>query len=472
VLLILVGAIVYANTFEVPFYFEDNDIIGGNPHIRLTALSAGGLADAAFGSLSSGSPLPNLSFALNYYFHGYDVTGYHLVNSAIHGATAILLFFLFSYTLTSPSLRQRVHYPTLIAAAGALLWLVHPLHTQSVTYIVQRISSMAALFSVLCFTLYARARLASADRKWMLFAAAAVAWVLALGSKPIAATVPLFILLYEWFFFQNLSWEWLRTHKRWLIAAVALSAAAAGIFLALYPKGAAVDLSAFKDVTLSEWALTQLRVIVFYLSLVVYPNPGRLSLEHDFPFSHSLIDPPITLFALAAVIGILGFALWRARKEPLLSFSLFWFFGNVLIASSIMPQELVFEHRTYVPSVFLALTAAALVYRIIGRPWFASAVLAGIIFLFGSWTLERNSVWKSPVVFWTDCVQKAPLKARAQTNLGVVLYQQGKTKEAEEHLTEAIRLDPKHARAFNNRGDAYNAKGEYDRALADYGSAI
>jgi hypothetical protein len=106
-----------------------------------------------------------------------------------------------------------------------------------------------------------------------------------------------------------------------------------------------------RDFTLGERLLTQSRVVLYYLSLLVYPHPSRLNLDYDFPVSHSLLDPPTTLISLLAIAALLVLSVWKARESRLLSFSILWYFGNLAIESSIFPLEMVYEHRLYLPSV-------------------------------------------------------------------------------------------------------------------------
>ncbi len=187
--------------------------IQNNPHVRLTKLTLEGITRAGLESPASKRPVANISFALNYYFDHYNVLGYHLVNVLIHITTGILLYFFSKNTLSIPSLHSTYATDRRIPFFTALLWLVHPIQTQSVSYIVQRMNSMAAMFYVLAFLLYVRGRLAKKEQiRWPWFVGCGFAGMLALGSKEIAATLPFFILLYEWYFFQDLGIAWLKRH--------------------------------------------------------------------------------------------------------------------------------------------------------------------------------------------------------------------------------------------------------------------
>jgi hypothetical protein len=202
---------IYSNTLHGPFIFDDGPNIEENPNVRLTQLTLGGIKRAGLQSPMKGRPLSYISFGLNYYIDRYDVLGYHLVNILIHASAGIFLYLFLKTTLNLPSLRSRYEPYGWLPFVAALIWLIHPLQTQSVTYIVQRMNSMAAMFYVLAFLLYVRARLAEERwQRWSLFAGCALASILSLGSKEISATLPFFIFLYEWYFFQDLSWSWLR----------------------------------------------------------------------------------------------------------------------------------------------------------------------------------------------------------------------------------------------------------------------
>jgi hypothetical protein len=194
----VLGFLTYSNTFESPFVFDDELRITENPAIRLHDLTAQSLWDAAFGKDSARSrPVGNISFALNYYFHQYEPAGYHLVNIVVHIVCGILLWLFLKKTLSLKSVRSEKNHGEWIALTAALLWLVNPIQTQSVTYIVQRLNSMAAMFFLLSFICYLNGRLAPKKGvRWGWFVGAALGWLLALGCKQNTATLPFFILLY------------------------------------------------------------------------------------------------------------------------------------------------------------------------------------------------------------------------------------------------------------------------------------
>ena len=152
------------------------------------------------------------------------------------------------------------------------IWLVHPVQTQSVTYVVQRMNAMAAMFYVMSFLLYVKARLAEGKQKrWLLFLGCILAGILALGSKEIAATLPFFIFLYEWYFFQDLSLIWLKRHFFAIIGISTLFIIVLFMYMGKHPIAFILSGYQIRDFTLMERVLTEFRVVIFYMSLLIFP---------------------------------------------------------------------------------------------------------------------------------------------------------------------------------------------------------
>jgi len=493
--------LIYTNTLEGPFVFDDKLRIEENPAIRVTELNIKTLLEAGFDRRSAQSPLGNITFALNYYLHQYNLLGYHIVNVSIHILTGIFLFF---FIKTTSSIHEKQHlnpfipeslHVTHIAFFAALIWLVHPVQTESVTYIVQRLNSMAAMFYVLALLLYARGRMSvqgigklgtgnsklatrnpqpATRSHYFWFAGSALAWVLALGSKQNAATLPVFIFLYEWYFFQDLSKEWLRRHLRYIVGIVIVFGVVAFMYLGWDPlaRFAVLPDYASKEFTIMERMLTQFRVVIYYLSLIFYPHPSRLNLDYDFALSRSLVEPVTTVVCLVFILGLLGLALYLAKKERLFSFCILWFFGNLVIESSIIPLAIIFEHRVYLPSMLVIMGVVTWAFRYI-RP--KAVVLVGLSVVAGAfclWTYERNKVWGDEVRLWRDCVEKSPKKARPHNSLGIVLTGRGNLKEAIDHFSEALRIQPDLAEAHSNLGAAFVRGGLIQKAIRHYVEAL
>ncbi|MCK4620801.1 MAG: tetratricopeptide repeat protein [Desulfuromonadales bacterium] len=464
---------IYSNILGGPFVFDDEHNILDNSHIRITELSWESVKEAALEGPCSNRPVAKTSFALNYYFHQYDVFGYHLVNILIHIATGILLYFFVKTTLSLPLLASRYGPPGWIALFTALIWLVHPIQTQSVAYVVQRMNSMAAMFYILSFLLYVKARLAEAKKvRWALFAGCALSGVLAVGSKEIAATLPFFFILFEWYFFQDLSRDWLKRHAFFFAGMLILFALVAFVYLGADPLGRILAGYETRDFTLIQRVLTESQVVIFYISLLLFPHPSRLNLTHDFSLSYSLIDPITTLLSFGAILGLIGLAFYLAKKERLISFCILWFFGNLVIESSVIGLEIIFEHRNYLPSMFVSLMAVTLVYRLIKSKRVTIAALCAIVTVFFVWTYQRNNVWGDEVTLWTDCAKKSPKIVRPHNNLGNALVDQERFDEAMHHFSEALKIEPDFANVHYNMGSALNRQGKYREAISHYSEAI
>jgi tetratricopeptide (TPR) repeat protein len=473
-LFVILGLFIYSNTLKSPFVFDDGHNIRQNRHIRLTELALKDIVTAGFKSPSSNRPIANITFALNYYFHQYNLIGYHCTNIIIHILTGIFLFLFVKNTLATPSLCCRYERYKWIPFFAAFLWLVHPLQTQSVTYIVQRMTSLAAMFYILSLLLYVKGRLTGQGMKesWLWFAGCIIAGILSLGCKETAAVLPVFILLYEWYFFRDLNIPRLKRYLPYVIGVFIIFGLLGLWFLGSSPLEKILSGYDQREFTLTERLLTQPRVVIYYISLLAYPHPGRLNLDYDFTISRSFIAPPTTLLCTVAVIGLIIFSFYIAKRQRLLSFCILWFFGNLAIESSFLPLELVFEHRLYLPSMFVSLAIVALAWRYIKQKWIRVVVFCIVTVLCCGWTYERNKVWKDPLTLWSDCVAKSPEKARPHNNLGNALQAQDKLDEAISHFRRALQLKPDFVEALSNLGNALQLQGKLDEAISCYRQAL
>jgi tetratricopeptide (TPR) repeat protein len=497
-LLVLLGVIIYANTLDSPFYLDDLDAIRDNSFIRMKEISGKSIIDAAVG-YGKNRPVAMLTFAFNYYFGEYNVVGYHLVNIFLHITTGLLLFFFLRITLTISTQRTVIRPAfnpitvTSLSFVTALLWLVHPIQTQSVTYIVQRMSSMGAMFYILALILYAKGRIAQQqafhDRDaqsnkegqnqfsksyYFWFAGCFLAGLLALGSKESTALLPIFIFLYEWYFFQDLSQKWFKRQLKYLVAVVILIGVLAGMYLGFDPSKKFTLLRdyALGEFTMGERLLTQTRVVIYYLSLIFYPNPSRLNLDHDFPLSYTLFNPFTTFLSIITIGALIVLGLYLAKKQRLISFCIFWFLGNLLIESSVIPLAIIFEHRLYLPSMLVILPAVILFYRYLKPAWLTVGIACVLVPLCAYWTYERNKTWQDSLAFWADCIKKSPGKARPYANLGVELTNLKRYDEAQLNFEKAIQIGPNLVQAQYNLGLLYERLNDQDKAMEQYRKAI
>jgi tetratricopeptide (TPR) repeat protein len=472
-ILAVVVILIYVPTLTTPFIFDDINNIRDNPHIRVPSLDLKNLARAGFQSPVNTRPVANISFALNYYLHGYNLVGFHVANILIHLATGLFLYALAKATLLTPALRTQYDQYIWIPFFTAFIWIVHPVQTQSVAYLVQRMNSLAAMFYVLSMLCYVQFRMAADRRNKLLWLGGCfLAGLLAFGSKEISATLPVFILLYEWYFFQELNLKWGR--RQWLMLA---GSGLLFILISLFyfqndPLTRILASYHHRDFTLVERVLTQFRVVVFYISLLLWPQPSRLNLDHDFALSYSLFNPMTTLFSLMIILALLVLAIVTARRNPLLSYGILWFFGNLVIESSVIGLELVFEHRTYLPSMMVIFAAVALFFRYLnpGKRGVIGLCIVGT--LFTAWTLERNRIWTDEITLYRDCVEKSPAKARPYNNLGAALIHQGRLQEAIEHLQAALKIEPDYADAHYNLGSAFARLGDLEKGIYHFNETL
>ncbi|OGP57487.1 MAG: hypothetical protein A2V67_06625 [Deltaproteobacteria bacterium RBG_13_61_14] len=474
------GIIAYANSFSVPFHFDDQTHITENPYLhQMSALRPAALLRAMVQDGRQNRPFSNLSFGLDYYFHGESVWGYHLVNLLLHLFAALMAFLALRLTFRRAGLPENRR--DLAALAAIAVWTVHPLQTQAVTYIVQRQTVMASAFLLATLAAYVAGREAgSRARKYPLYTAALVAMILAAGSKETALVTPALLLLYEIYFFQNSSFGLRRAQPSGFLRRHPLQVAVAVIILSslsilyLRPEMWAKIALGYQDYsfTLPERLLTEPRVLFDYIGLILLPLPSRLSLEHAPVLSSSLVHPWTTLPAILAWIGLIAAAFRFARLRPLLSFALLWFLGNLFLESSFLPLDLMNEHRLYLPSlaVIVPLAAAPILYTR-RRRWPLAGLGLIVIFLLLA-TITRNRVWQSPRRLWTDAIEKAPGVARAWTNLCAVQVAEADYSAALAGCRRAVAIDPRIAEPHNYLGIAYYQLRDPERGEQEFQKAI
>ena len=441
-LLFIFILLIYSNSFQASWHLDDYHNIVNNPHLKINDLKPATLwqtlhawhSQGAYDSARLYRPIPCLTFALNWYVGLGNVFGFHLVNVLIHFITACFIYFTIVAMLHTPHLLGRFagreHF---IALLAAIFWAANPVQTQGVTYIVQRMASMAAMFYIMGIYCYIQGRLEiiSPRRRWGFFSGAGLLFLMALGSKENAVLWPASIFLIETAFFQDLSCPRRRLKLLGGTAAVLLGILIIGVFY-FWDSNFQGIINGYNNrpYTLTERFMTQFRVLIFYLSQIFYPIPQRLSVDHDFIISTSLIDPWTTLPAILAVAGLVLWSLVKIHKQPIICFSILFFFLNHAIESSILGLEMVFEHRNYLPSAFLFFPVAVVFdhllqkYRTDKRSMYTllAAFIPLVLIGFGVGTLTRNLVWATEKTLWEDALAKSPGTARPYHNLAWAYY--------------------------------------------------
>lgn len=470
-LLLAVVGIGYANSLHGEFHLDDQNITA-DATLQLRDLSPSSLIKAAW----HGRPVASLTFALNYYWGEHRVFGYHLVNVAIHAANALAVYAFLSLLFRLPCAGDTVRELRVpLALAGALLWASHPVQTQAVTYIVQRMTSLATLFYLLALIAYLRGREAGGRARVSWWLGALASGALALGSKEIAATLPFALLMIEWCLFDADR----RTARRLILVAGLLLIPV--IVVAALVVHDQTDASFWKQLTahrstiqlfsVTEHLLTEGRVIIHYMTLLVWPHPSRLTFDYDFSISRGLLAPPTTVLSWLLILGAIVGAVALRRRAPLAAFAVLWFFLQLAIESSLIPIDLVFEHRLYLPSIGPAILAALAGARA-WRRWatsrwrFAPAVAAAVLVLvWTAWTIERNRIWATELSLWTDTVAKAPSNPRAMSSLAVAYRDLGELDRAVTLLQRATRENPGFHHGFGQLGVALLDRGDLKPAL-------
>jgi protein O-mannosyl-transferase len=472
-IIILLGIIIYSNSFKCSFHFDDISNIVDNAKIHK-------LSDVkAWWNFVPTRPIGNLTFALNYHFNKLDVRYYHLVNLVIHLINACLVWWLTLLIFSSPAMKDQkiAKHKKILALITALLFVSHPLATQSVTYIVQRLASLATMFYLLSLALYVKARITEklSKKKYLLFAFAFISAVAAMLTKEISFTLPFAILLFEFFFLRTKKLTLnLKDYRLYVFIAglvtiitIILSIFTFSIFNPIPPEQGHTY-----TVTAYNYLLTQFSVIVKYIQLLFLPVNQML--DYDFPISNNFFGIR-TLLSFLVLLALIILAIFLFKKHRIISFGIFWFFLTLSVESSFIPiPNLIFEHRTYLPSFGFFLILSSVIFILLGeKNKNLTFVILGIIIISNSYlTYERNKIWKDEFSLWNDNAIKTPNLVRPITSRGVAYAHIGQWKKALEDYTMSIVINPNYATAYFNRGNLSRNLNQWDNAIADYSKSI
>ncbi|MEW6080069.1 MAG: tetratricopeptide repeat protein [Thermodesulfobacteriota bacterium] len=473
------GLLAYANTFDAPFVFDDISNIVENPYVKVSGLTADEIIRVF--RYASNRPVTYATLALNWFFHQDRVAGYHAVNLLIHILTAILVWLVTRETTALSRITGRF-----LPLGAALLWVTGPVLIQSVTYIIQRAASLAAFFSLLSLFCYIRARtsrMRHPDRKgssapW--FVACGISLMAGLTSKEIAVLMPLFLLLYEWYFFQNLSGRWVRRHAPWIVLLLAMVIITGMVYLRGDASSRILFAGEDKVFTSVQRFMTAPAAAIYLLSLIAFPHPVRLNLDYDFPLSRSLSEP-VTALAVLALISLAAAAVYSARRHRLFSYAVLWFLGNLAMETASPGLEVIYEHRLYLPALFPVIAFTAGLYRLLGDRRSTILVMLAMTVVLGAWTFQRNAVWGSGTGLWLDCARKSPGNARAFSHLGLTLGRNGQHPlQAIDYLNTALEQSrkrwgddhPMTAVHHYNLAEIYRVTGNTGQAIVHYRQAL
>ncbi|OQX64272.1 MAG: hypothetical protein B5M56_00325 [Desulfococcus sp. 4484_241] len=482
--------IVYSNTLHVPFLFDDYPNIVNRPGLHIGRLTVENIIGACaragrHGRVSIYRPVSNLTFALNYCLGGLNVTGYHLANIVFHIITALFLFKTILLFLGAAGQKLSPNDRLLVAGVATLLWAIHPMQIQAVTYIVQRMALLAAMFYIIGLWACARAFTEPDSRGTggvKFLAAGIVSFFLAVGSKENAVLLPAGVLLAQSAFFSADSFG----RSRRTVLACTLFMAIAGVLFAIHcTAGHLLDGYACRPFDLKERLLTEPRVLFFYVYQLFLPLPENFSIDHSFAVSTSLFAPATTIFAIAGLLATAVFAFMLRKRYPFVCFPWLFFLLSHVVESTILPLEIMFEHRNYLPSMFMFLPFAVGIRWLLDRYrrkatvlWGCVAAAVCFIFMFvGMCTYVRNYDWRSAKTLWESAISRAPDLARPFHNLAWYYERKGDTKRAIGLYRVALekRVHDKRLKkglTLESLANIYYRQGQYDKAKAALERAI
>lgn len=468
-ILLVAGAVclAYLNSFRGEFILDDMPHIVDTPFIRHLWSLSDTLAQTS-------RPLVRLSLAVNYAISRLQPWSYHAFNVAVHVLAALALFGVARRTLVRAGRREAALG---LSTAVTLLWALHPLQTECATYVIQRAESMMGLFYLL--TLYSFIRGVDSRRAGVWFAASIAACALGMACKPVMATAPLAVLLYDRTFVAGSARVALRKRKL-----LYLGLAATWLLLAalLTVKEESRPSAGFNVAEVAPWeyVLTEPAVVLHYLRLSLWPS--NLCFDYEWPLVTSVRAAVPSSAAVAVLLAATG---WALARRPRLGFLGAWFFLNLMPTSSFIPvTDPAAEHRVY-----LAL-AGVVALVVIGGDAALRATLdrkavpararklvgVGLVLLtsvaLGAATARRNTDYWSKVGMWRKVIAQRPENSRAHNNLGAILYRSGEKEEALALYRKALDLRPEQAEAHYNLGIALAAEGRDDEALPHLEAAV
>ncbi len=478
--LFVVLIIIYGNSFHCGWHFDDIPNIVNNPNAHLTSLSWDNIKKSVYITVTGheylNRPLARLSFALNYYFGKQNVWGYHAFNFAIHCVATLFLFLFIYNTLQLPLLNSRYNQTAYaIALLSVFMWATHPIQVSAVTYIIQRMASMAGMFYMMALYFYLKARTAAGKKtRAMNVLLCGVAAILSFASKENAAMLPLCLFIYDLFLIQGATWENIKKNTKIVILPLLIVLVLGYIYV---DQSSILDEYSSRPFTLGERLLTEPRVILFYISLLLYPTSSRLTFLHDITPSTSVFTPWHTLPAIC-IIGLgIASAVLLCRKKPLIAYCILFFFLNHAIEGSFIPLELIYEHTNYLPSMlFFVPLAMAIINFLDFFAYKKSIQFLGafmLILVFGAQghtTYLRNLTFKDSISLWSDNIKKAPNLNRPHQGLGAALLAMGDYEKGLDELQKALASKSggnirQKFRTHFNLGFFYNFHAEYDKAL-------
>ena len=449
IVLSAVTVAAYFGAFFGDFHFDDASTILENPHLDGWRTFVGHLDHMV-------RPVLHATFLIDRSVYGTNPTLYHLLNLLLHLGAGLFVFLILNRAVTE----ETKHVPFWTA----LLFLIHPMATETVTYISGRASGLMAFLYLFAFFLYIKAseHPNAVMLRRLYLSGSVMAFLLSVGSKETAVTLPVILLLWD-VVIRRLDGPSLRAAvlSRHLPFWLVLLSAAGWAWH--HPRYTALAQFSLNIRPLWDNVLSQIHATAYAVTL--FFTPWNQNFDHDLPVFHSLTQWPLPLdFLLLAATIVSG--LLSRRRFPLVAFGLGWFFIQLLPASLIPRNDLLSERNLYLPSIGILLAVVALsssfmqwLTTILPRPrlvqFVSTGLAATLILVLGFFTYQRNQFYQDRLLLWSDAVQKSPNKARPHNNLGHAYALHGNWDRAIDEFRTAARLDPNFILAQQNLRDAY-----------------
>lgn len=440
---------IYFGALRGGFHYDDSITILGNTHLEHWWTFVGHLDHMV-------RPVLYATFLFDRSLYGTNPAGYHLLNLLLHLGSGLLI-----YRILSRAVTEEIR---LVPFLTALLFLIHPITTETVTYISGRASGLMAFFYLFAFFLYIKVseHQDSTKLRRLYLSGSVLMLILSLGSKETAVTFPLALLLWD-LLMRRLKGPSLRSAilsghlPFWIVLLLAAT------WASVHPRYTALAQFSFTLRPFWDNALSELHAIAY--GLVLFFTPWNQNFDHHLPEFHSLFQWPLPL-DLLLLSGTVAIGLFSWRRYPLVTFGLGWFFLQLLPISLIPRNDLLSERNLYLPSIGLFLAIVALgscctqwVTTLLARPGFVRFTFIGIaallVIVLGTFTYQRNQLYQDRLLLWSDAVLKSPAKARPHNNLGYAYALHGDWDRAIEEFRTAARLDPDFILAQQNLRDAY-----------------
>jgi tetratricopeptide (TPR) repeat protein len=469
--IVLAAILAYSNSFSGPFIFDDLPSIPQNPTIRhLGDWGQVWTPPHLKGETVGDRPVVNLTLAVNYAAGGYHVWGYHAFNLLIHLLNALLLFGVARRTFLQSPLRARYGADSLsLAWLIALIWAIHPLTTEAVTFIIQRAESLMAFFYLLTVYAFIRGTEGRGSKRWLIGSVAACYF--GVLCKEVIVSAPLMVFIYDR---TLVAGGFLQACRRRRLFYAGL--ASSWILLAIHMIGTgsrAATVGVIPGLTGPAYALSQSVAIVHYLALSFRPYPLVLNYGPMGPVTvgAAIFSAFIVLLLLAATMLALRRLPNAARPWPALALLGCWFFLILAPTSSFIPMsDSVYEHRMYLSLAAVIGAAVLAVHRFLGR-WSVLVCLFAVPPLIAL-TMERNRDYRSSVAIWSESVAQRPHNARSRTDLGLALVNEGRYAEAISQFETALQIGPEDSVIHCNLGIAFDQEGHFSEAIEQYRQAL